>query len=66
VGSPDGRYLFFLRWREGAGGVFWVEADFLRPGNADGPGTPAQIDVVLRDGLHMWKGPTAAMVVRPS
>jgi hypothetical protein len=28
--SPDGRYLFFLSWREGAGRPFWVEADFLR------------------------------------
>lgn len=30
VVSPDGRYLFFLSWREGAGRPFWVEADFLR------------------------------------
>lgn len=30
VVSPDGRYLFFLSWRAGAGRVFWVEADFLR------------------------------------
>jgi hypothetical protein len=29
VVSPDGRYLFFLSWREGAGRVFWVETDFL-------------------------------------
>jgi len=30
VVSPDGRYLFFLSWREGAGRPFWVEADVLR------------------------------------
>ncbi|MCJ7630068.1 MAG: hypothetical protein MUO50_16970, partial [Longimicrobiales bacterium] len=29
VVSPDGRYFFFLSWREGAGRPFWVEADFL-------------------------------------
>jgi len=29
--SPDGRYLFFLSWREGAGRIFWVEATFLPP-----------------------------------
>jgi len=29
VVSPDERYLFFLSWREGAGRIFWVEADFL-------------------------------------
>ncbi len=28
--SPDQKYLFFLSWREGAGRIFWVEADFLR------------------------------------
>lgn len=32
VVTPDGRYLFFLSWREGAGRIFWVETDFLRPG----------------------------------
>lgn len=30
--SPDGRYLFFLSWREGAGRMYWVEAGFLRSG----------------------------------
>jgi len=30
--SPDEEYLFFLSWREGAGRIFWVEADFLRRG----------------------------------
>lgn len=30
VVSPDGRYLFFLSWREGSGRPFWVETDFLR------------------------------------
>jgi hypothetical protein len=28
--TPDGEYLFFLSWREGAGRMFWVETDFLR------------------------------------
>jgi Tol biopolymer transport system component len=32
VVSPDGKYLFFLSWREGAGRIFWVEAEFLRRG----------------------------------
>ena len=32
VVSPDGRYLFFLSWREGAGRIFWVDAGFLRRG----------------------------------
>jgi Tol biopolymer transport system component len=31
VVSPDEKYLFFLSWREGAGRIFWVEADFLPP-----------------------------------
>ena len=30
VVTPDGKYLFFLSWREGAGRIFWVEAEFLR------------------------------------
>lgn len=33
VVSPDEKYLFFLSWREGAGRIFWVEADFLRRGD---------------------------------
>lgn len=28
--APDERFLFFLSWREGAGRMFWVEADLLR------------------------------------
>lgn len=38
VVSPDGRYLFFLSWREGAGRIFWVEAGFLRPEAREGSG----------------------------
>ena len=32
VVTPDGKYLFFLSWREGAGRIFWVEAEDLRSG----------------------------------
>lgn len=37
VVSPDGEYLFFLSWREGAGRMFWVKADFLRSAGEQRP-----------------------------
>lgn len=59
--SPDGRYLFFLSWREGAGRPFWVDADFLRT-STPGPRivVPATTTAhVVTDGVFSageWEG----------
>lgn len=50
VVSPDGRYLFFLSWREGAGRVFWVEADVLRRAGRSGSGIGPELAGSSRPG----------------